>query len=151
MGESKRAWEQLYKILPVTHELISTTPFVMPNSYIENKDRGLDGESMSDWFTGSGCVLVKLMLWYVFGIRPTLTALTVSPSEYVPFKKTSITVNVKGVPVTVRYEKKGNGSRTFKVNGVDTPAVVDDRTGAPAIIFEGTSLGSELVIDIEDN
>lgn len=151
MGESKRAWEQLYKILPVTHEFISTTPFVMPNSYIENKDRGLDGESMSDWFTGSGCVLVKLMLWYVFGIRPTLTSLTVSPSEYIPFRSTTVRVNVKGVPVTVRYGKKGNGSRTFKVNGKTVPCVTDERTGAPAVIFDGTLLKNELVIDIEDN
>lgn len=37
MGEDKNAWEQIYKILPPPHDFISTTPFVMPNSYIENE------------------------------------------------------------------------------------------------------------------
>lgn len=49
LGEYERAEEQLKKILPLTHEFISTTPFVMPNSYVYNEDRGFDGESMNDW------------------------------------------------------------------------------------------------------
>lgn len=150
MGEDRRAWEQLYKILPVTHERISTTPFVMPNSYIENKEKGFDGESMSDWFTGSGCVLIKVLTWYVFGIRADLNTLTIAPASYIPFRKTEIAMTVKGRSLKLRYENKGKGKRTFTVNGELFDAVVDERTGAPAVIFDESELPEALVIVIED-
>ncbi len=51
----------------------------MPNSYVDNDERGFDGESMSHWFTGSGCVLLKVIMWYVFGVKRGLNGLTVSP------------------------------------------------------------------------
>ena len=150
MGEDKRAWEQLYKILPVTHEMISTTPFVMPNSYIENEEKGFDGESMSDWFTGSGCVLVKVLTWYVFGIRADLNTLKISPSSYIPFNKTEIKMNVKGISIKLSYKNNGNGKRTFTVNGKKAKTVTDERTGAPAVIFNENELPDSLDIVIED-
>lgn len=106
VGEYKKAWEQLYKILPITHEFISTTPFVMPNSYAENAEKGFDGESMSDWFTGSGCVLVKVLLWYVFGIRADLNGVWIQPPEYIPFDKISLVFRIKGKIHRIVYEKK---------------------------------------------
>lgn len=120
MKESERAWEQLIKILPPTHSHISTTPFVMPNSYVENEERGFDGESMSDWFTGSGCVLLKVMMWYVFGVKADLDGVTVSPAAYIPFKQACITLQIKGAELTVSYTKTGEG-RTL--NGQKTDAL----------------------------
>lgn len=101
MGEEEKAWEQLYKILPITHEFISTTPFVMPNSYAENLEKGFDGESMSDWFTGSGCVLLKVLFWQVFGIKANLDEIKIQPSKYVPFEKTSIKMTIKGKTISI--------------------------------------------------
>ena len=112
IGESKRAWEQFYKILPITHKFISTSPFVMPNSYVENLEEGFDGESMSDWFTGGGSVLVKVLIWYIFGIRPTLDGIYIAPSNDMPFENAQINLKVKGVEISVRYKitqvTKGN-------------------------------------------
>jgi cellobiose phosphorylase len=116
MNEPERAWAQLIKILPPTHSHISTTPFVMPNSYVDNDERGFDGESMSDWFTGSGCVLLKVLMWYVFGVRGDLDGLTVAPASYMPFQRASITLQVKGAEVSIKYKKTGEG-RTYAVNG----------------------------------
>ncbi|MBQ8320024.1 MAG: hypothetical protein IJX81_04000 [Clostridia bacterium] len=115
MKEPKRAWEQLLKILPPTHERISTTPFIMPNSYAFNEECGFDGESMSDWFTGSGCVLVKVLMWYVFGIKADLRGLSVEPASYIPFKYASTSLQVKGTRIAVLYQKKG-GERRYLVN-----------------------------------
>ena len=112
IGESEKAWEQIYKILPITHKFISTSPFVMPNSYIENAEEGLDGESMSDWFTGSGCVLIKVLIWFVFGIRPTLDGLYITPANHIPFDKMTISLSVKGTPITIDYTKT-DGERRF--------------------------------------
>lgn len=105
VGEYERAWKQLYKILPITHEFISTTPFVMPNSYSENAEKGFDGESMSDWFTGSGCVLLKVLLWYVFGIQADLNGVWISSPKYTPFEKMSLSICVKGKRHNIVYEK----------------------------------------------
>ena len=48
IDEGEKAWKTLYKLLPFNHEFITTTPFVMPNSFSYNEERGFDGESMSD-------------------------------------------------------------------------------------------------------
>ena len=102
MGEEEKAWEQLYKILPVTHEFISTTPFVMPNSYVYNEERGFDGESMSDWFTGSGCVLIKVLLWQIFGIKADLNGIKIRPSKYIPFDGAEISLKLRGEDIKVK-------------------------------------------------
>ena len=136
MGETQRALEQLYKILPITHEAISTTPFVKPKSYVENREKGLDGESMSDWFTGSGCVLVKVLLWYVFGIRADLNGVSVGPCANVPFERIHITLKVKGVAVDLTYEKTGEGERAFYVDGEEQACVYNEKTGVKEWRFQ---------------
>ncbi len=122
MGEGERGWKQLAKILPITHEHISTTPFVMPNSYCYNEEFGIDGESMSDWFTGSGCVLLKVLLWEIFGVKADLDGLRVQMPAFVPFKKGSVELCVKGGKITVSYEKRG-GKRRYLVNGREAESV----------------------------
>ncbi|MBQ4270011.1 MAG: hypothetical protein IJB97_10235 [Clostridia bacterium] len=122
MNEPERAWTQLLKILPPTHTHISTTPFVMPNSYVHNEERGFDGESMSDWFTGSGCVLLKVLIWYVFGARGDLDGLTVAPASYIPFSSASAKLKMKGAEIAIEYVKTGEG-RTYSVNGVRVESV----------------------------
>lgn len=135
MGEAERAWQQLYKILPITHKFISTTPFVMPNSYVENVEKGFDGESMSDWFTGSGCVLLKVLLWYVFGVRAGLDGVTVSPAAGFPFERGEITLNVKGKPVKIVLEKSENAREIF-VNGKLVESKFDEKTGVYGAYFK---------------
>ena len=117
VDEGELAWKYLYRMLPFNHEFITTTPYVMPNSFLYNKERLMDGESMSDWFTGAGCVLLKLMVDGLFGIKPTLDSITVSPVSYMPFKSASITLKYLGKNLTVKYEKRDTGARSFLVNG----------------------------------
>ena len=150
MGESEKAWQQIYKILPLTHEYVSTTPFVMPNSYVENAELGFNGESMSDWFTGSGCVLVKVLLRYVFGLQVGLDGVTVAPSAFCPFEKMQITIRIKGVNVTLSYEKKG-GSREFFVDGVRKDDVWRETLGVHALsLTENEFSRANMRIDIID-
>ena len=117
IGEAKRAWEQIYKILPITHEFISTTPFVMPNSYVHNTEKGFDGESMNDWFTGSGCVLMKVLLGGVFGVKPTLEGIKIQMNAYLPATNAGICLNIKGCAISLRYRKDGIGERKYCLNG----------------------------------
>ncbi|MBQ4067319.1 MAG: hypothetical protein IJD22_06725, partial [Clostridia bacterium] len=44
MGESERAWQEIEKTAVITHQNCTMSSFVMPNSYCENADYGMDGE-----------------------------------------------------------------------------------------------------------
>lgn len=145
IGEAKLAWKQVCKILPITHEFISTTPFVMPNSYLYNTEKGFDGESMSDWFTGSGCVLIKSLIGGAFGVRPTLDGVSISTAEYMPCKEADISLKLKGSLVHLSYRDKGNGNRKYFVNGEEMVAEED------GIFLSSKQLsGTEYKIEIVD-
>lgn len=135
VGESERAWKQIDKILPITHEFISTTPFVMPNSYVENVELGFDGESMSDWFTGSGCVLVKILISCVFGIRADLDGVRIAPCAYLPFRRARIDLQIKGARIELSYSGTDGGSRAFFVNGKERACSENVSLGVPEIYF----------------
>ena len=147
VGESKRAWEQLYKVLPFTHEIISTSPFVMPNSYVYDEERGYDGQSMSDWFTGSGCVLVKILTWYVFGIVPDLDGVTICPANDLPMEKATACMRVKGANITI--ECKNIKKRTYIVNGMKRASVYDEDLKADKIYLTNAELHGDIRITIE--
>ena len=117
LGEYEKAEEQLRKILPLTHDFVSTTPFVMPNSYIYNPARGYDGESMNDWFTGSGCVLGKVMFFCVLGIRADLDGITIKPAVSTFFRRAHASLKIKGGTLTLAYENAGKKKREFRING----------------------------------
>lgn len=116
MGEGRLAWEQLIKALPINHKLITTTPFVMSNSYSYNEELGLDGESMSDWVTGSANVLIKTLAREAFGVMPNLDGVNICPAAYTPFESSSINILVKGKTVKLTYVKSEE-KRRILVNG----------------------------------
>ncbi len=123
IGQARRAWEQIYKILPITHSFISTTPFVMPNSYIYNEEKGFDGQSMSDWFTGSGCVLMKVLVRGVFGVEPTLDGVKICPASYMPFAKAQMDILIKDVRLKLEIAA---GGKEFYVNGKKVESGMDE-------------------------
>ena len=137
-GEDELAYEQIYKILPPAHKMITTTPFVMPNSYIENEEKGFDGESMSDWFTGSGCVLLKTLYFDVFGLKADLSGLTIAPAGNMPFGELFVSVNLKGAKINLTLKKGENKSIT--VNG--------KATEGGEVRFENSELKGEINVEI---
>lgn len=152
LGEGKAAWKQLYKVLPLTHKLITTTPFVMSNSYSYNEELGLDGESMSDWFTGSANALIKALVRYVFGVRPDLKGVTVCPAEYAPFNHAEISLSVKGKRISVKYRKSGDvgKKRAFTLNGKTLEASPDPSCDAPAVYIKDDVLLADNVLIVSD-
>ena len=151
MGEDKAAWEQLIKALPVTHAHLSATQFVMSNSYSLNPEFSMDGESMSDWYTGAANVLIKTLVRCVFGVDATLEGVYIRPAAYMPFASAKIRIAVRGCSVRVEYVKKGNGKRVFRVGGKFREAPPDPVSGAPALLLSEADLkGETLVISVED-
>ena len=139
MGEGERAWAQLYKVLPITHSLITTTPFIMSNSYSYNEEIGLDGESMSDWFTGSANALMKILVRYVFGVQPDLDGVKICPCEFMPFREASIEVTVKGKRIKLGLNKGGK-AKGITLNGKPVTPVPDAMTDAPSFYIKANEL-----------
>jgi cellobiose phosphorylase len=117
LNEPQLAWEQLYKVLPITHEHISTSPFVMPNSYVYNEEFNMDGESMNDWYTGSATVLIKILTRCIFGINVTQNRINISPAAFFPCKSAQISLKVRNCAITLCYFNKQNSKRQIIVNG----------------------------------
>ncbi len=151
LGEDKLAWEQLVKILPFTHEHLSTTQFVMSNSYSYNEEFGMDGESMSDWYTGAANVLIKVLVRHVFGVDATLENVYVRPCNVMPFGAAEIRLNVRGCSVNLKYKKTGKGQRVFTVDGVKRDAVPDPVSGTLTVTLSADELKADcIVINVED-
>ena len=140
MGQCEKAWGQIYKILPLTHEKISTSPFIMSNSYVFDEERGYDGESMNDWFTGSGCVLIKILVWEVFGILPTLEGLIIRPCNYLPTQKASIRLKVKGCDLSVCLAHGTSKPSEFIVNGKKMQSEICEQSKTEQIFFSNEEI-----------
>ncbi len=118
MNEGKKAFEQISKLIPLTHNKISVSPFVMPNSYGYNKELGIDGESMNDWYTGSSNTLLKAIIFDMFGIKPKIgDEVEINPVREMPSKEANISLTIKGKRVDLHYRNKGKGKRTILANG----------------------------------
>ncbi len=151
MGEGERAWSEIEKTSVITHDNCTMSTFVMPNSYCENADYGMDGESMGDWHTGSGAVLVKETIRYGFGIYPGLEGLFIQTPAFFPAEKGKITVNVKNSKVTLTYENKGQGKRTTEITGADGwTETFDDLMNIPTYYLPKEGMGKEITIKICD-
>lgn len=151
LGEARRAWEEIEKTAVITHENASMTSFVMPNSYCENSGYGMDGESLGDWHTGSGAVLVKETIKYGFGIVPTLDGLKIRFPSYFPAEKGEITLKVADSVVTVKYSDEKCGARRITVDGAkDHTETFDTLMNIPVIFIPHEAMTSDVTIEIED-
>ena len=150
LGEGEKAWKQIEKAIPITHSYITKTPFVMPNSYCHNKEYNLDGESMGDWYTGSGCVLMRNIVKYTFGIQPDLDGVKIKPSKYLPTNSASIKLKIKDCKFKLIYENNKTNHRKFYVNGVEQTYSVDDISNTPQIYLKNSSINGNILIKIVD-
>lgn len=151
MGYPELAWAQLYKILPFTHEKVSCSPFVMPNSYGYNEEKNIDGESMLDWQTGSSNVLLKTLIRCVFGLEPHFDGMWIQPSQWMPFKSFDFVITVRNCRLNIKYSDENKGSRGFKVNGQSKEGVFDRIMQMNKLWISNEELKQkELVIHITD-
>lgn len=149
-GESERAWRELERSVVLTHDNCSMTSFVMPNSWCDNVEMGIDGDSMGDWYTGSGVMFIKELVRFGFGIMPTLGGLTVRTPRTMPCNEAAIEISLKGHPVTLRYKNEGNGTRRYFVDGKEVETTVDPLSETPQITMSADSIGDGTVITVTD-
>jgi cellobiose phosphorylase len=130
MGEPEFAWEQLRKILPFGAHLVdpSHSPFVMPNSYAENLELNLDGQSMNDWQTGSSNVLLKLLIRYVCGLDVRLNHLQIAPARWSPFTSLHCAGRVHGHQIDITVQRGDVAERKIRHNGKHVEPLHFDQT-----------------------
>ncbi len=117
MDETDFAFDQILKYIPITHDFVTTSPFTMPNSYGYNKKLNIDGESMSDWYTGSSNTLLKAIIFDMFGIKPLLgNKVEINPVNKFPSNEASISLEIKGKKVTIKHINKENAKREIFLN-----------------------------------
>ena len=154
MNEPRRAWEQIYKILPFSphQQGLSHSPFVMPNSYVHNPELGLTGQNMNDWHTGCSNVLLKALIWYVFGFRPEFDGLRIAPATWSPLDKLELSAVAHDRRVRLVLARGNVDERRCRVNGALTEASPDSATGIPGIMVPYGRLvtDGENLIEIQD-
>lgn len=150
MGEAKMAWDQLMKILPFTHEKISCSPYVMPNSYGDNIKLHIDGESMQDWQTGSSNVVFKIMLRFVIGFQAEYQGFYIQPANWIPFRNYQVDMVYQGKPLHINYEKTGSGKRIIMVNEVPGMTIYDDTMKIEKLWVDNENLYNQIRITIVD-
>lgn len=150
IGESRRAWEEIEKSVVITHENCTMTPFVMPNSYCYNPEWGMDGDSMGDWYTGSGCALLKSIVRYAFGISPTLNGINITLCNYMPCDAAQVSINIKGKNFKIFYENNGTGNTSYEVNGILYNSTFDETANAASIFVPTENLTENNIIRIQN-
>lgn len=150
IGEGERAWEQIMKILPLTHENISKTPFVMPNSYCYNEEFQMDGESMGDWYTGSGAVLMRSIFEYALGIQFEIDGVKISTPSYVPCNEITVKANIKNHNVKFIYKNTNSGERKYFVNGIEKGTEWNEISKTKVMFINNSDITDDLVIEVID-
>lgn len=151
MGESEKAWRALIKLLPFSHKKVSCSPFVIPNSYGENSELMIDGESMLDWQTGSSNVVFKTLIRYAMGVEAEYRGIWIQPAVWQPFNNFSITLNIKGINLTINYCRKDCKERTFAINGKQVDSKYDKTLKTKKIWIDTNYIKTkELIVTIVD-
>lgn len=147
-GASKEAWEQFEKSIVITHDNATLTTFVMPNSYCRAPEFDIDGDSMGDWYTGSGTVVIKELVRYGFGIQPGLQALRLCTPAVMPTSSASIEFKLRGRALTLRYKNNGEGQRRYLLNGRPLASTLDPIMQTEVAVLDYADLRDGDIIEV---
>lgn len=150
LGESKKAWEQILKCLPLTHDKVTKTPFVMPNSYCRNEDYQIDGESFGDWYTGSGAVIYRCLYEYSLGLHVEIKGVRIATPDYLPTDNVGVETYFNGKKAKFIYNNKKEGERKYFVDGVEKDAYTDEISGYKTIFIANEEIHDDMVIEVID-
>lgn len=149
IGEWDLAWEQLNKLLPITHEFISHSPYVMSNAYMENEYFSINGESVNDWMTGSSAVLLKTLIFAICGYQPQINGITIAPACNIPFEDFSFLLESPNYNIKITYKKSNQLERIFIVNGKKFESKYDADISSDKIFIPYDSIDNGKVLEVE--
>lgn len=150
LGEGEFANTQIFKILPITKDKMSTSPFIMSNSYVYNETLNMDGESMSDWYTGSANTLLKTLIRGLFGLEVKFNAIQLRPTNVFIAHEATLTVSIGNKLTKIIYRNIKQNGRTFKLNGKVLNAKYDDISNLYFVDISKSALDNQNIIEIND-
>lgn len=122
----------------------------MPNSYIYNEELNLDGESMSDWYTGSANTLLKTITKGLFGINLTLDKLILKPATKFISDEASYLFYINNKEIILTYQNNNNNKRVININGKDVPLIKDELSDTLYLEYDKELLLNKNIIKIID-
>lgn len=149
VGEYRDAWDQFKKIIPITHEFTSHSPYVMSNAYMNNTEYSIDGESVNDWMTGSSTVILKTIVGSVCGYQPNLDGIIISPAAEIPFEDFEFTAKAPKYDIKIIFKKSDISTRQFTVNGEKYEPTYNSKTKSYQIFIPYNEINNDLIIKIE--
>ncbi len=150
LGESEFAWREFYKVLPIAHEQMTRSPFVMSNSYLDNPAHGLNGQSAIDWYTGSGTLFIKILVRHVLGIQPDMGGIALRTACVMPCTHMEAALSIKGMAIRIIYRNDHNGQRRFYLDGQPLVGTLDEITNTPMAYLPITRLHNGAVVTVVD-
>ena len=110
----------LKKILPWDNTYVSTCgePYILYNFYHGEQTGYRYGTPGQSWRTATTQWVVKSLVAFVFGLKPTMEGLRIDPCLPPDWKECSITKQFRGSVYEIFYhQEKGDGGIEVKVNG----------------------------------
>lgn len=150
MGHSEDAWRVLEKAMVISHPHVTMSTFVMPNSYCIDGEFDFDGESMGDWYTGSGAVLMKNIIKYGFGIEPTLTDVKIFPSAHFPAASAKMKLCISGKSINIVYRNEGNRNRKILLNSEPCELISDSLKNTCGTSIPKSRLTDNMTVTVVD-
>ena len=117
LKEGELAYKQLMKLIPITHDFISTSPFVMPNSYGYNPELGIDGQSMNDWYTGSSNTLLKGLVESFIGVYPLFENKIMIEPNRLPIDEINLEITIKHKRIKYHQISNKSNKPVISING----------------------------------
>lgn len=150
LGDSEYAWKQLEKTMVISHEFTDKSAFVMSNSYLDNPENGLNGESAIDWYTGAGTVFIKNIVRFGLGIDSILDGIIIQTPSYMPCKDISAELLVKGFKIKFIYKNVNSGERKIYLNGKLLETEFDDLMNTKKVFIPNNEIKNNLEILVCD-
>lgn len=109
----------LKKILPWDHTDAPTCgePYILYNFYHGEKTGYRYGTPGQSWRTATTSWVVKSLISFVFGLKPTMDGLLIDPCLPPEWKACSIQKNFRGVIYEIHYHNSGSGRMRMVVDG----------------------------------
>ena len=107
---------------------------------------------MNDWQTGSSNVVLKLLIRFVFGFEPEMDGLWIQPAGWCPFESFQFELDVRDCKISINYQNKKSGKRSFQIDGQSQESTSDEFMGIDKLWIPNELLksGSNLKIHIVD-
>ncbi len=150
LGDTEFAWRMFTKALAISNENTTASPFVMANSYLDNPQYGMNGQSGLDWFTGSGAVYIKNLIRCVLGVNASLEGVIIRTPRTMPCRRAEADMLIKGKRVRFEYKNENSGERRIELNGKPLEAEYDELAQVKTAFIPNDAIADGMVISVID-